>query len=470
MAQEKEIKKIKKKNKMPVVRFLSLGYLITISIGTLLLLLPFAVKGTDKPVIENFGDWINMFFNTFLTATSATCVTGLIAYDTFDHWTMFGQIVILILIQIGGLGFMTIISLIFKMIKRKISLYENTVLMQSAGSYSIGDIKGLLRCIVIGTLIIETIGAGILAWRLRTAYNYEMGKAIYYGIFHSISAFCNAGFDLFGGFRSLTGFVTDIPINITISALILLGGLGFIVWYDLILKIFKRKKFELHTKVVLVYNIAIVLFSLIFYFIFEYSNTTMAGLTFGQKILASGFMAVTPRTAGFNTIDLAALTPSSKLFTIILMFIGGCSGSTAGGVKVTTIVIVVANLIAAAKHHSDIVIFKRRISNDLVKQASALFLSYLSIVLFATILICAVEGGFGVRTYLFEDILFEIVSGIGTVGLGMLKVTDLTLFTRIFLILLMYIGRVGAFTIFAVFLEKKNGRMVQSPRGNMLVG
>ena len=455
--------------KMGVVRFLSLGYLITITVGTILLMLPFATKEASKVVINNVGDWFNLLLNTILTATSATCVTGLVSFDTLDHWTMFGQIVIIILIQIGGLGFMTIITLIFSIFGRKINLFDRTVLMQSAGSYSISEVVTLLRTILIGTFLIEGLGAALLYLRLKFGYGFSDGQAIYYGIFHAVSAFCNAGFDLFGHFSSLTSFVADPAINFIIAGLIMLGGLGFIVWLDLITSKFRWRNLELHTKIIIVFNTILFIVSGLFYLLFEYNSPSMSGMNFFEKLLASFFMGITPRTAGFNTIDLTLLTPSSKLFTVILMFIGGAPGSTAGGIKITTIIVILANLFSLAKNHEDIHLFKRRVSGKLVRQSSALFISYLLIVLLSTITICAVEANFNVVVK-FEDVLFEVVSGIGTVGLGMLEVVNLTVFTRIVLILLMYIGRIGAFTLFAVFFSEESDSIIKLPEGNLLVG
>ena len=467
---EKEKKKLTERfRKMGVVRFLSLGYLITITIGTILLMLPFSTKDAAKVVINNVGDWFNLLLNTLLTATSATCVTGLISFDTFDHWTMFGQIVIITLIQIGGLGFMTIITLIFLIFRRKINLFDRTVLMQSAGSYTISGVMKLLTTVLLSTLVFEVLGAVILTLRFKYGYNYETGKAIYYGIFHSISAFCNAGFDLFGGFSSLTNFVGDIVINLTIGALILLGGTGFIVWLDIIESKFKWKNFELHTKLILIFNLALVFISMMFFLLFEYNSPSMKELNWFEKFVAALFMGITPRTAGFNTINLSILTPSSKFLTVILMFIGGCPGSTAGGVKLTTVIVVLFNLFTAAKGQDNIVILKRKISSKLVKQSSALFMAYLLLTLASTIFVCTIESAFG-NYIAFEDVLFEIVSAIGTVGLGMLQVTSLSVFTRLLLIFLMYVGRIGAFTLFAVFFKEENNAIIQVPEGNLLVG
>lgn len=471
---EKEVDVVEKKNQLSVVAFLSLGYLITITIGTLLLLLPFSVKAGEYPVIGCFKDFINLLLDTLLTATSATCVTGIITYDTFLHWTLFGQIVIIILIQIGGLGFMTIITLLFMMLKKNITLYERSILMQSAGSYNISGVINLIKTILIGTLIIEGLGAICLFLRFKLALGFETGEAIYFGIFHSISAFCNAGFDLMSAksgiaFGSLTSLYNDYVINIIIMALIYIGALGYVVWIDILKNGFKFKKYQLHTKIVLVANLIILLVGALLYFIFEFNNTgigNMGDMNIPEKILCSFFMAVTPRTAGFNTIELTTLTPPSKLLTIILMFIGGNSGSTAGGVKVTTVVVVLANLISNAKNEDEITMFKRKISNALVKQASSLFLAYILVIFFSTFIISYFEP-----IYELEDVIVEVTSAICTVGIGIIpNLTSTTMITRIILILLMYIGRLGAFTLFSLITKEQKGHYVKSPEGNVLVG
>lgn len=454
----------KLKHHMSVVGFLSLGYVITIAIGTLLLMLPFAT---------NAGQPHTHFIDALLTATSATCVTGLISFDTAIHWTLFGQIVILILIQIGGLGFMTIITLIFMAFKKKISLFQRVVLMQSAGSYNISEVVKLIKTILLGSLIFEGTGAILLS----LCFCPTMGwKGLYYGVFHSISAFCNAGFDLMGTvtgeFTSLTGYYGHTGVNLIICALIIIGGSGFIVWSDILKKRFKFKNYELHTKIVLIFNTLLLFISTVLYFIFEFNNpATMGNFSIWDKILSSFFMAVTPRTCGFNTINLNALNETSKLVTMILMFIGGSSGSTAGGVKVTTMVVIFANLFAQTQANKKVLMFKRSIPASLISNASSLVLSYLILIFTCSLLICAIEP------YGLADVLFEVISAIGTVGLG-IGITSSTLvagvtttvFTKFILSFLMYSGRIGAFTLFSVLIKKKKDIILDSPEGKVLVG
>ena len=448
---------MKKNKKLSPIRLLSLGYLTSVLLGTLLLLLPFSAKDGQTTT----------FIDALFTATSATCVTGLIPYDTFTHWTRFGQVVIIVLIQIGGLGFMTIISLFLTLIKRSIGLYNRTVLMQSAGSYNISEVTVLLKRIVVGTLLFEGIGAIVLT--LEFLGEKTVGEAIFYGVFHSISAFCNAGFDVFGfAGGSLTGFSSNYVVLITLMVLIMVGGSGFIVWSDLIDTKFKWKKFQLHTKIVIVYNLVLTLVPALIFFLVEFTTFGQKGnfinLPFGEKILNSFFLAVSPRTAGFNSVDLNELTSSGKLLTMILMFIGGNPGSTAGGVKVTTIVVVLANLVASAKNKEHVVIFKRRISNSIIRQASSLFLAYAVMVIASTVIITSFE------TFSLEQVVFEVISAVGTVGLTLGVSAEAGVLTKLILAFLMYAGRLGALTLFGAIMQDKEKKTLIEPQGRLLVG
>lgn len=443
------------KRKMPVVYFLSIGYSITILIGTILLMLPFASKNSTPS-----------FIDALLTSTSATCVTGLVPFDTFTNWSLFGQIVILLLIQIGGLGFMTIITLIFMLFKKKIGLYERTVLMQSAGAYSISNIVRLIRRILLGTLLFEGLGAILLTIGFWKDYGIQ---AIYYGIFHSISAFCNAGFDIIDSATgSLTPYYNNYLINFTIMGLIIIGGSGFIVWSDLLDHKFRLRKCELHTKIVVVFNIILIFIPSILFFIFEFTNIgtigTYTDYSLSEKLLCSLFLSVSPRTAGFNTVNLNSLTSSSKLLTIILMFIGGNPGSTAGGFKVTTFVIVFASLFSEARGKKDVTLFNRRISKDIIQTSCSLLIAYLTFTLLSTLIIGAIEA------YSLEEILFEVVSAVGTVGLSIGITSSACVITKVILIILMYAGRLGAFTLFSLFLQLPNEVVLKKPEGKVLVG
>lgn len=445
------------KKRLTPVKLLSLGYIITIFIGTILLWLPFS---------KNPGQHTS-FIDALFTATSATCVTGLIPFDTLTHWSKAGQIIILSLIQIGGLGFMTIISLFMMIFRRKIGFYNKTVLMQSAGSYNVFEVTRLIKRIIVGTILFEGLGAFILTKQFEKIM--PLDDAIYYGIFHSISAFCNAGFDVFGpNASSLTGFNNNWIVLSTIMGLIVIGGLGFIVWSDLIDSKFNFKKLQLHSKVVLVYNSLFILIPTILYFVFEFTGFGQSGnfvnYSFDKKILNSMFLSISPRTAGFNSVDLTMLTSGGKLLTIFLMFVGGNPGSTAGGIKVTTFIVIVANLIACSKKNSRVVLFKREVSSDLIKQSSSLFLAYLMMVFIATLSISMVDS------FTLEEILFEVVSAIGTVGLSLGVSGSCSIFTKVVLIILMYAGRLGALTLFSIFTGQKSKENLLEPKGRMLVG
>lgn len=436
------------KQKLSVPTFLGLGYLITILIGTILLLIPAAAN--DK----------TSFIDALFTATSATCVTGLTTKTTAEHWSVFGQIVILCLIQIGGLGFMTIITLIFMTFKKKISLYQRAVLMQSSGSYTISEVVKLIKTILLGSCLFEVMGALILMIPFCKEYG---AKGIYYGIFHSVSAFCNAGFDIIGN-ASLTPFKQSPTVLITISMLIMIGGSGFIIWHDVLKKKFKFKNYELHSKIVIIFNSILILMSTLAYVLFEAKNA-FKDMTPGYQLLNSFFMAVTPRTAGFNAVNINDLKESSKLLTIILMFIGGNSGSTAGGLKVTTIIVIIANLFAQAKNSKTILMFKRAIPVSLVQNAASLVLAYSSLVFFSTILICAGNADFTIG-----NVLFEVTSAIGTVGLTSGITAGCNILQKLILIFLMFSGRIGAYTLFDIIVRNKNEATLNSPLGKVLVG
>lgn len=448
-------KEEKTHKKISVAKFLTIGYLVAIMVGTILLMLPIATKSGES----------TRFIDAIFTATSATCVTGLIPFDTFTHWSVFGQVVILLLIQIGGLGFMTIVTLIFMMFKKNIGIYNRMVLMQSAGSYSISGIVKLMKRILFGTLIFEGIGAIILT----CCFWGEMGAtSIYYGIFHSVSAFCNAGFDIMGFANgSLTGLYNNWIVLATLMMLIIVGGLGFIVWSDVLDNKFNFKKFQLHTKIVLVFSGVLIIVPAILFFLFESfgaGSVVFDGFSFGDKLLSSLFLSVSPRTAGFNTISLEALTSPSKCLTMVLMFIGGNSGSTAGGLKLTTLIVIIASLISEIKGRENVVIFNRSIASKVVKQAISLLFAYISIVVLA----CLIIGCF--ETFAFDDILFETISAIGTVGLSVGISASGGLVTKIVLALLMFLGRLGALTLFEWFIKEKKQSSLKEAEGKILVG
>lgn len=453
--------KLKSKAKLTVWQFLALGYFIVIVTGSLLLMLPFATRDGQS----------TSYVNALFTATSATCVTGLVPYDTNVHWTLFGQIVILCLIQTGGLGFMTFVSLVFSAIGRNLGLYERKALMLSEGEHRLSGVRRLVRRIALGTAVVESAGALLLC--IRFIPDFGVGKGIYYSVWHSISAFCNAGFDLMGGvfadeqFVSLTRYATDPLVSLTIAFLIIVGGLGFCVWSDIVDAKCNVKKFRLYTKVVLLVNTLFLVVSTVLFFFFEHSNPTYENFTLGEKWLVSFFNATTPRTAGFNTVDLTSLSDSGYLLTVILMFVGGSSGSTAGGIKINTLAVIVMGMISVFRGKKDIDIGKKRIDFSLVSQALAVFVSCLILVITATLIICAIEPD---EIAPFRSVLFEVVSALGTVGLSLSLTPVLSTASKCILILLMYAGRVGILTLALALGESRKASEIKKPLDTLLIG
>ena len=446
------INKITKKfSRMQII---ALGFLSIIIIGTLLLMLPFASKDGHSAGLVN----------ALFTATSATCVTGLVVFDTFAHWTVFGQVVILIQIQVGGLGFVTLGMFLSLLLKRKIGLSEREMLHESVSAMSVSGMVKLTKEIIVGTICIEGIGAIILS--LRFIKDFGIGRGIYYGIFHSISAFCNAGFDLIGiksEYSSFTSYVGDPVVNITIIALIIIGGIGFLVWDDILKHKLEFKKYMLHTKLVLVSTAALIIGGTILFFIFEYSNT-LEGMPVGTKILASLFSSVTPRTAGFNTIDTGMLSDSSKLLTMLLMFIGGSPGSTAGGIKTTTALVIFLTLVSSLRKETGTNVFSRRIELEAIRKATMVFFLSILMVITASLIICSVQN------LALTDVLFESFSAMGTVGMTTGITRELNTISRIVIILLMYSGRIGSLTFALSFGDKRIAKQIVMPSERINIG
>lgn len=441
--------------KLTQAQTIALGFFITIFIGTLLLLLPISSRdGQSSGIITSL-----------FTAASATCVTGLVVVDTYTHWTIFGQLVILSLIQIGGLGFITIGVLFSILLKKNIDLRQRGLIKESVNTINIGGVVKLVKKIFFGTALFECLGAVILASYFVPQLGFV--KGLYYGIFHSVSAFCNAGFDLMGYKNQFSSFVYEydnILINVTVMSLIIVGGIGFIVWDDISKNGLHFKKYMLHTKIVLSTTVILILGSAALFYIFESPNL-FVGMSLKGKILSSLFSAVTPRTAGFNTIDTAALTSSSKLLTIVLMFIGGSPGSTAGGVKTTTASIIIYYVINTLTGKSECNVFRRRVSDATVKKACVIVCVNLLLGLIGTIIICHLQSSAPI-----SDVLFEVYSAIGTVGMSTGITRELTSFSRIIITLLMYTGRIGSITFALVFTEKKATARVSLPEEKITVG
>ena len=441
-------------NKLTQTQMIAIGFLIIILTGTVLLMLPIASRS---------GQWTD-FTTAIFTATSATCVTGLVVVDTYLHWSVFGQIIILLMIQIGGLGFMTIGVFFAIFLRKKIGLFERGLLQESVNSLQIGGVVKLVKRIVIGTALFEGVGAILLSSRFIPEFGIV--KGIYNGIFHSISAFCNAGFDLMGGFgeySSLTRYSSDIVINVTIMLLIIIGGIGFIVWDDLAKNKGRFQHLFLHTKVVLVTTTVLVFGGALLFFLFE-NHRVFDGMNLVDKVNASLFSSVTARTAGFNTVDTGALSESSKLFTVILMFIGGSPGSTAGGIKTTTLVVILCYVWSNLRNGNGCNLFKRRIAEDAIKKASLVFYINLFMAVVSALIICSIQQ------LDLRDIMFEVFSAIGTVGMSTGVTRELAIGSRYVIILLMYCGRIGSMTFALSFVEKKKNTPVKLPVGKLTIG
>lgn len=453
MRWEKEMKVKKIKHRRSNTRMIAIGFALLILIGALLLTLPIAVK-SGKPD----------FLVSLFTATSASCVTGLVVADTYQNWTIFGQIVIICLIQIGGIGFMSIGAYIAILLKKKIGLKQRETLQESVNSMEIAGVVRLTKHIIQGTIVFESVGALLLATRFIPEFGWA--KGIYYSIFHSISAFCNAGFDLMGtreAYSSFVSFEGDIVINITLMALILIGGIGFVVWDDIHRNKLHFKKYLLHSKIVLLTTLVLTLVGGILFFIIE-NEYTLSGMNLTEKICGALFSAVTPRTAGFNTVDTAGLSNAGKLLTMILMFIGGSPGSTAGGVKTTTIVVIILYAVAMVRSDQDINMFGRRFTEDAVKKANAVVVINVSLALVAAFIIMSIQK------FSFNEVMFEVFSAIGTVGMSEGITRDLNTVSRIVIILLMYCGRLGSLSFALAFARSKSTGLVRQPEEKIIVG
>ncbi|TCZ75915.1 Trk family potassium uptake protein [Paenibacillus albiflavus] len=435
---------------------LVIGFALIILVGTCLLMLPFA---------STSGESLR-FVDALFTATSATCVTGLVVVDTGSSFTMFGQIVIICLIQIGGLGFMSFATLFALALRKKISLRERLLLKESLNAGSMEGIVRLFRKLALYAFTIEGVAAVILS--IRWSFDLGVSKGIYFGIFHAISMFNNAGFDLFGSisgeFSSLTSYANDIVVNVVVMALIILGGIGFIVMADVMEKK-SFKKFSLHTKVVLTTTGFLIVFGALIIFIFEYLNaSTMGPLDVGGKILASFFQSVTTRTAGANTVDLSSLRQATQFFMIILMFIGASPGSTGGGIKTTTFTVLMGALISMIRGKEDIVLFHNRLAKDRILKAVTLTLFALGLVIIVSMVLSTTED----RSFL--AILFEVTSAFGTVGLTMGITASLTTVGKILILLTMFIGRLGPLTLAIAIGPKNDKELFRYPEGKITIG
>lgn len=443
----------KQKRKMPQTRALALGFAAIILAGTLLLMMPFATR-----------DGHVSFLNALFTATSATCVTGLVVADTYQNWTLFGQLVILGLIQIGGIGFMTIGVYVAVLLKKKIGLKEREFLHESVSTLEVAGVVRLTKRIVQGTVFFELVGAVLLAIRFVPAKGVL--KGIYYSVFHSVSAFCNAGFDLMGDTESYSSFVSyegDVLVNLTLMGLILIGGIGFIVWDDIYRNRLNFRRYLLHSKIVLLMTLFLTAAGTVLFLVVERGGV-LSGMNGVERLMGAMFASVTPRTAGFNTTDVGAMTGAGKLLTILLMFIGGSPGSTAGGIKTTTFAVMILSALATIRNSYGTNIFRRRLEEDVIKRASTVFTINLSLAVTAAVILVALQP------LPLDDVLVEVVSAISTVGMSSGITRELCALSRVVIIFLMYCGRLGSLTFALSFARKKDVPPVQQPAEKIVVG
>ena len=414
-------------------RIMALGFLSLILVGTILLLLPIATVSRSS-----IG-----FHKALFTATSSVCVTGLIVVDTGTTFSLFGRIVILVLIQIGGLGLMIFATLVMIALGRRISLRNRVLIRESMNTTGLSGLIRLIKWFTLMAGVTELIGAIILSIRFIPIYG--LGKGIENSVFHSVSAFCNAGFDLFGGYRSVMDFSSDPIVVLTMAFLTILGGLGFYVLLEIYQNRMRFAKFSLHTKLVLVITAILLLLGFVLTISLEWKNeATLGGMSVFDKLMNGFFQSVTLRTAGFSTIDQAALTDSSKLISIIFMFIGASPASTGGGVKTTTIGVLILMVISVVRANESVVVFGKQIPVNVFKRALTVVLISLFIVIVCSCAISISERHSGMAMI---DLMFEATSAFGTVGLSAVGTPNLTLFSQMLIIPVMFFGRVGPLTL-----------------------
>ncbi|MBR2322949.1 MAG: Trk family potassium uptake protein [Clostridia bacterium] len=441
---------VKLKIKLSSFQIILLGFATVIFVGAFLLSLPISSKS---------GEW-NSFIDSLFTSTSAVCVTGLVVFDTATHWTFFGQIIILVLIQIGGMGIVTVAISFAILSGKKIGLFSRGTMKEAISAPSVGGIVRLVGFILKGIFIIELIGALIMLPIFCKDYGVE---GIWMAIFHSVSAFCNAGFDIMGtksgDFSSLTSFSAQPIICITVMLLIVIGGIGFLVWEDICKHKWRLKKYRTQSKVVLLVTGLLIVLPAIYFFFFEFYY-----LPIGERILVSLFQSITPRTAGFNTVNFADISGTGLYLMIILMLIGGSPGSTAGGMKTTTVAVLFSSTISVFRKKDNAELMKRRIDDDTVKNAIAIFMMYVSLFVFSGMLISSIEK------LPITSCLFETASAIGTVGLTLGITPLLGATSKIILMILMFFGRVGGLTLIYAALGGNKKQVSKLPIDNVTVG
>lgn len=440
----------KNKRQLSSSQIIILGFAGVILLGSLLLMLPIATRDGKGAI----------FSDALFTATSAVCVTGLIVQDTATYWSTFGQSVILCLIQIGGMGIVTVAVAVTTISGRRIGLKQRSTMQDSISAPKVGGIIRLTGFIIRMTILFELLGAAIMA----PTFCKEFGiwKGIWYSVFHSVSAFCNAGFDLMGckeQYSSLTYFMNNPAINIAIMSLIVIGGIGFSTWDDIKVNKHHIKRYRMQSKVILFTTALLLILPALYFFFFEFS-----GMPMKDRIWSSMFQAVTPRTAGFNTVDLTLLSEVGIALTILLMLVGGSPGSTAGGMKTTTLAVMFANAVSVFRRREHAHFFGRRIANETIRTAATILIMYVTLCLGAGFIISRVEN------LPLLTCLFETASAVGTVGLTLGITPGLGLLSRSILILLMYLGRVGCLTLVYAAISGHQGNTARLPQEKLTVG
>lgn len=438
------------KKRLSSSQIIILGFAGVILFGSILLTLPFSTR-------DGHGA---LFSDALFTATSAVCVTGLVVQDTATYWSTFGQAVIIALIQIGGMGVVTVAIAISSFSGKQISLKQRSTMQEAISAHKVGGIVRLTGFIIKMTIIFELLGAVIMA----PTFCKEFGvlKGIWYAVFHSISAFCNAGFDLMGTktpYSSLTYFVDNPVINFVIMSLIIIGGIGFMTWDDIKVNKHHVRKYRMQSKVILITTVLLISLPALYFFIFEFGDKPM-----GERIWSSTFQSVTPRTAGFNTADLTQISETGTAITIMLMLIGGSPGSTAGGMKTTTLAVLFSTAISVFRRREHTHFFGRRVNDDTIRNAATILMMY--VILFLT-------GGFlisHIESLPLLTCLYETASAIGTVGLTLGITPNLGIASQIILIVLMYIGRVGGLTLIFSALSGNQGNTARLPQEKITVG
>ena len=441
---------IRRKRRLSSFQIIILGFAGVILLGALLLMLPISTTGGN----------VTPFNETLFTATSAVCVTGLVVQDTGSYWSTFGQAVILALIQIGGLGVVTVAASFALLSGRKISLMQRSTMQDAISAPKVGGIVRLTRFILRGTFLIELLG--VLAVLPVFCRDYGW-RGVWMAVFHSISAFCNAGFDILGTesnrYPSLTGYADSPVINITIMLLIVIGGIGFLTWDDIFENKWRFHRYRMQSKVILVTTGLLIFLPAVFFFFADFSS-----LPAGKRLLASFFQSVTPRTAGFNTVNLSAMSSASQGVMILLMLIGGSPGSTAGGMKTTTLAVLLANAVATFRQRDSAQFFGRRVDCSAVKTAATILMMYLVLFFGGAVFISAYEN------LSLSTCLYETASAVGTVGLTLGITSQLHMTSQMVLITLMYLGRVGGLTLIYAAFSGKKATGAKMPKEKIMIG